>query len=159
MFNFLVSNNMYQIICICAGPLLQNLPLDGEFAWPIICFDIIWKEMHSTRYILKQKNANTLLLYFPFLVNLPYIIASLYTSYGTKRLCRWCGSCSDIHFDTSFIYLQSILVESWRLFCSEWNAGVVRHAYLIKLAYWVIVQVWLTEPAIWNLNHGVSMAR
>ena len=47
MFDFRVL-----IIYVFTEPLLEDLPLDGEFAWPTICFNIIWEEMHSTRYIL-----------------------------------------------------------------------------------------------------------
>ena len=38
--------------------LLQELPLDGGFAWPTIYFNIIWKEMLFTRCAILQWNTH-----------------------------------------------------------------------------------------------------
>jgi len=38
--------------------LLQELPLDGGFAWPTIYFNIIWKEMLFTRWAILQWNTH-----------------------------------------------------------------------------------------------------
>lgn len=44
-------NRFHDLInCFFTEILLQELPLDGGFAWPIICFNIIWKEMLFTRW-------------------------------------------------------------------------------------------------------------
>lgn len=65
-------NQFHDLInCFFTGTLLQESPLDGGFAWPIICFNIIWKEMLFTRRAFLIEYSPRLLLhhvavFFPF---------------------------------------------------------------------------------------------